>query len=177
LVKTVEQPQLIVGWIVSTHGVQGGVLVRSTTDFPRQRFTKGTQLKLRDPRKIIAEQKLTITSTAQHKKKYLLRFKECNSLSRASLFVGCSLHGLEPARISRLKGEYHINELVGCAVKDLDGQLLGVISDVWAKPANDVLVVKGVTGQELLLPFIKAVVKKVDLLNKELIVELFEGLV
>jgi len=69
-----------------------------------------------------------------------------------------------------------VHDLIGLKVCDVNGNKIGVITDVWLLPANDVYVVES-KGKEILIPAISDVVKKVDLENKMVIIELMEGLI
>ncbi|HXA42525.1 MAG TPA: ribosome maturation factor RimM [Candidatus Solibacter sp.] len=60
------------------------------------------------------------------------------------------------------EGSYYHWQLLGLEVFDIDGKLLGTISDIIDNPANDVYVVTGDGGQ-VLIPAIVEVVLKVDL--------------
>ena len=51
------------------------------------------------------------------------------------------------------------------------GESLGVVQGLLATGANDVIVVRGVDGRELLIPFIGTVVGEVDIPGGRLIVD------
>ena len=59
--------------------------------------------------------------------------------------------------------------------RDLEGNELGTVTDVFSTGSNDVYVIKGERG-ELLLPALDDVVREVDLASKTMTVELMEGL-
>ena len=56
------------------------------------------------------------------------------------------------------------------------GERIGKITDIQSPGANDVWEVTEDSGKEFLIPFIEDVVKKVDVPNKKVYVELMEGL-
>ena len=60
-------------------------------------------------------------------------------------------------------GEYYWSQLMGLAVYDRQDQCLGKIEDIFETGANDVLVVRGHSGVEVLIPYADAVVLAVDL--------------
>ena len=73
------------------------------------------------------------------------------------------------------EGRYYLYDLVGCKVENQEGKSLGEIKEVLLFPANDILVVrKG--SKEYYIPFIKNVVKKIDLQAKLVSIELLSGL-
>lgn len=71
--------------------------------------------------------------------------------------------------------EYLVKEILGLIAITEDGELLGKIVDVYLLPANDVYVVKRGT-EEILLPAIEDVIKRVDLDKGTLVVARIEGL-
>ena len=56
------------------------------------------------------------------------------------------------------------------------GDELGVVKEILSPGANDVWVVKAPRGKEHLIPYIEDIVKKVDIAQKEIIIEPMEGL-
>jgi len=59
------------------------------------------------------------------------------------------------------EGEYYWADLIGLSVTNREGVPLGVVEEIFATGANDVLVVRG--ERERLIPFVQAVVVTVDL--------------
>jgi 16S rRNA processing protein RimM len=59
------------------------------------------------------------------------------------------------------QGEYYWADLIGLRVVNCDGIELGVVDEVFATGANDVLVVRA--ERERLIPFVQSVVIEVDL--------------
>lgn len=62
--------------------------------------------------------------------------------------------------------EYYWTDLIGLTVLGIDGVLLGSVSHLLETGSNDVLVVKGDDGVERLIPFVAAIVEKVDIAAK-----------
>jgi len=74
------------------------------------------------------------------------------------------------------ENEYYFHEIIGCMVQTMEGEELGVITEILTPGANDVWVVKGKNKEELLIPYIEEVVMKVDIKEKLVIIEPMEGL-
>ena len=71
---------------------------------------------------------------------------------------------------------YFIDDLIGCKVIDKKNKnTVGIIKDVLNLPANDVWLIDTEKG-EMPLPYIKDVVKKVDIENKIIVINLIDGL-
>ena len=73
------------------------------------------------------------------------------------------------------EGEYYRFQLIGLAVRTLDGRELGRITDVLSAPENDVYVVSGPAG-EVLIPAVDDVVRNVDMENRLITIEIIPGL-
>jgi 16S rRNA processing protein RimM len=60
--------------------------------------------------------------------------------------------------------------LIGLTVENLQGEMFGTVDSLLETGANDVLVVKGESGEKL-IPFIDSVIQQVDLKNKKIRVD------
>lgn len=75
-------------------------------------------------------------------------------------------------------GEVYIHEMIGMKVVDSDHDiLLGEITEIIETGANDVFVIRGVQGSEILLPDIDEVILAIDMERKEVRVHLLPGLI
>lgn len=72
--------------------------------------------------------------------------------------------------------EYFLHDLPGLQVETIAGEILGTVSEVLETGANDVLVVKRESGQEVLIPMTREVIKSLDLTTKRVIIEPLQGL-
>ena len=104
-----------------------------------------------------------------------MKLKEINNIEDAEKLKG---HYIKIPRDSAKKineDEYFIADLLECEVYQ-DETLLGVLDDVFTAGGSDVYVVNRKGKQDLLLPAISSVVKKVDVVNKKVFVEIPRGL-
>ncbi len=74
------------------------------------------------------------------------------------------------------EGEYYYHEIIGCTVRTVEGAELGVVKEILSPGANDVWVISGKNGKELLIPFIDDVVKEIDVDAKMISIDPMEGL-
>ena len=70
---------------------------------------------------------------------------------------------------------FYAFDLVGCTVETPDGTPVGVLEDVWAGPAHDLWVVRAGT-RECLVPAVTAIVERVDLGSRRVVVRAPDGL-
>jgi 16S rRNA processing protein RimM len=73
-------------------------------------------------------------------------------------------------------GTYYHWDIVGLEVVSDEGKSLGRVMEILQTGANDVYVVRGPAGEEILLPAIEPVVLEVDLVVKRMRVHLLPGL-
>ena len=71
---------------------------------------------------------------------------------------------------------FYAFDLIGCRVRNPEGRELGTIGEVSAGPAHDVWTVRAGT-REWLLPAVSAIVERVDLAERVVVVRPPEGLV
>ena len=75
------------------------------------------------------------------------------------------------------ENEFYFHQIIGCEVFDENDKNLGEIIDILTPGANDVWVIKGENGKEILIPYIEDVVKKIDITSKKVNIEVMEGLI
>jgi 16S rRNA processing protein RimM len=165
-----EPAFLAVGKVRRPHGVAGDVLVEIYTDFPERLQTKAT---------IYAGEKhipLTILRQRSHNDGVLIAFDGFTTPEQVGRFRNQILYIKRVDAAELPEGEYYFHELVGLAVTDETGELLGKVTEIVETGANDVYVVTNDAGQELLLPAIPDVILNVDLVSKSMKVHLLPGL-
>ncbi len=120
---------------------------------------------------------LEIERIKPHKNVLLVKVKGIRRRDeKASSLVG--LEAFVPAKdLEPLleEGEYYWFQLIGCEVDLEDGKKVGRVAEVFATGSNDVLVVKD--GKEHLIPFIKDVIREVDIARKRIVIRRIEGLI
>ena len=170
---TCEDWNLTIGEVVSPFGRVGEVKVRLETDFP-ERFARLKSVCLRSAGG--ASNLYTVEASRYHKNQILLKLKDVETIDDAEKLRNTFVQIHPQDAIALPENEYYIHDLIHCEVVTEEGRLLGKISDVLRGSANDVYVV-GKGKEEILLPAVRDVVKKVDLSLKRVVVFLTPGLV
>ncbi|MGT2799251.1 ribosome maturation factor RimM [Streptococcus marmotae] len=163
-----------VGKIVNTQGLQGEMRVLSVTDFAEERFKKGNQLALFDPK----DQFVMNVEIASHRKAKnfdIIKFKGMYHINDIEKYRDFTLKVAEEDLTDLEDGEFYYHEIIGLEVYEGE-QLLGTIKEILQPGANDVWVVKRKGKRDLLLPYIPPVVLDVDVANGRVQVEIPEGL-
>jgi 16S rRNA processing protein RimM len=166
--------QVIVGRIGRAHGIRGSVVVSVRTDEPGLRFAAGSRLDT-DPAGLGP---LTVVATRWQSGELVIRFKGVQDRSAAEELRGVWL-SVDSATLAPLDDpdEFRDHELVGLSVRTVDGTPVGVVADV-LHHGQDLLAVRPATpnGDEILVPFVKAIVPEVDLVAGVLVIDPPPGL-
>lgn len=164
-----------VGKIVNTHGIKGEVRVISKTDFAEERYAPGNQIYLFMP-DAKEPTSLTIATHRIHKNFDLLTFKGYENMSDVEKMKGGILKIHEGQLTELEEDEFYFHEIIGCLVFTTKGEEIGKVREILTPGANDVWVVKGQGGKDILIPYIEQIVKKVDVKEKMILIEPMEGL-
>lgn len=164
-----------VGKIVNTHGIKGEVRVISRTDFAEDRYAPGNKIYLfmpdeKDPTE------LTVETHRVHKNFDLLTFKGFENMSDVEKMKGGILKIHEDQLTDLEEDEFYFHQIIGCLVFTTKGEEIGKVREILTPGANDVWVVKGKGGKDILIPYIEQIVKKVDVKEQIILIEPMEGL-
>jgi 16S rRNA processing protein RimM len=164
--------QLVVGRIAKAHGIGGEVAVEVRTDSPEDRFAPDTPLETDPPER----GPLTIVLTRWHAGRLLVAFAGVADSTAAEALRGTLLVVDSATSPPTGEDEYWDHDLDGLDVVTVDGEALGVVTEVLHPPGSDVLAVRRGDGSELLVPFVRAIVPTVDLAARRVVVDPPEGL-
>lgn len=140
-----ERRTLEVGRIIKAQALKGHVIVDLWTD-RLERLEPGSQL-------ISPRGELTVVTAHPHQNRFLVKFAQISTRDEAESWRGVVLSA-EP--LDTDEDVIWIDDLFGAAVFDHTGTLRGVVSDVEANPASDLLVLD--TGFLIPLTFVTRVV-------------------
>ncbi|MFT8329587.1 MAG: ribosome maturation factor RimM [Oenococcus oeni] len=161
--------ELRIGRVINTHGIAGELKIDFNTDFPEQRFAKNSEL-------LIAGEKLVVQSSRPFKQFWLVKFSDHENINLVEKYKGEDIFINERKEPRLSEGEFLVSQIIGLKVIDEKGNSIGKIADSFHTGANDVWTIKKSNGKEILIPYIDQVVKKVDLQNSIVTIELLEGL-
>lgn len=160
-----------IGEVVALFGVHGEIKVRLLTDIP-ERFQHIEVIYLgarHQPHKI------------EHVRPYkgdmiilkLVGLDDANAaepLRRQSLMIPADQLAKLPA------GSYYQHDILGLRVSTLTNRELGVLVDIIETGSNDVYVVQGPDGKQMLIPAIKEIVKQINLKQRTMTIDPLPGL-
>ena len=157
-------PLLVLGKIVSVHGIRGAVKVYSHTqpldnvlNYPVWTLRKGQQ-----------QQQVSVIAGRVQGRVLVVQLKGLRDRNEALELVDWEICVPQSELPDLSEGEYYWHQLVGLQVVTLKGQLLGRIDHLLETGSNDVMVVRPCAGsidqRERLLPYLPDLyVKHIDL--------------
>lgn len=159
-----------IGLISNTHGLKGEMKVRPYTESSkRYEELKKVWVSMNNVNK-----EYEIESVRYQKDVVLLKLKGVDTIEDAEKLKNhvITIPRAEGRALS--ENEFFIADLIGCEV--FEKEYIGVISDVFTAGGSDVYVIKREKKNDLLLPAIASVVKKIDVEQKRIDVEIPRGL-
>ena len=160
--------KIIIGKIVNAVGLKGEVKVYCYTD-RNERFEELERVYVEDTPYPIANVRYQANVA-------ILRLEGIDDRNQAEAQKGKNVSILE-SDLERLPEDtYYVRDLLGIAVADEEGRVLGSLSDVVQSSAQDLYEIKLESGKKILLPAVREFVLSVDMENRTMNVKLPEGL-
>lgn len=173
--KTPEH--LVVGQVTKPHGTKGEVFVWPLTEHPDEVFADGRELLLGDTEGTLGDEPLSLTveGSRPFKRGLLVRLEGYGDRTSVTPMSGRYL--LVPAgELAPLEeDEVYYHQLLGLEVVTVEGEVVGQVREVYETEPAHLLEVKGAERLHL-IPFVKRIVKKVDLEAGRLIIKPPPGL-
>jgi 16S rRNA processing protein RimM len=163
-----------------TQGRKGEVFADILTDFP-EKFAERRQLwLLKESSSAAPAREVELIAHWPHKGGIVLHFAGIDSISAAETLIGFIVAIPREQRVPLGGDEAYIGDLIGCTLVDVAGSapvVVGGIEDV-DRTAGPValLVIQGRAG-EILVPFAKSYLRKIDLAARRVEMALPEGLI
>jgi len=167
--------QLVVGRVGRPHGLRGEVTVEVRTDDPDQRFMAGSSLAT-----VPAERgPLIVAGSRWHSGRLLVRFAGYEDRDAAEELRDTIL-AIDSDELQPLEDpdDFYDHDLIGLQVVTAVGDPVGAVSDV-LHYGQDMLVIEGTgtrSGNEILVPFVAAIVPEVDVAAGRLVIDPPPGL-
>jgi 16S rRNA processing protein RimM len=149
--------QLQVARIGKPHGIRGEVTVQVLTDAPEDRFVPGTEFVVEPA----SAGPLTVDSARWNKDILLLGFAGIETRNQAETLRGAKLF-IETEELEEDDDEgWYEHELVGLEAR-VGSQVVGKVAALHTMPVQDLLVIEGADGKEILVPFVEQIVPEVN---------------
>lgn len=168
--------ELVVGRVAKAHGVTGELVIDVRTDDPELRFFAGKTLRAKGFRGA-PDREMVIESVRPHTGRLLIRLAGVADRTTADALRG-TLFVVDSAELPPIteSDEYYDHQLEGLAVRTVDGADIGRVAEVLHTAAGELLSVKTPDGEEILIPFVSAIVPTVSLADGVLEIDPPDGL-
>ncbi len=155
--------KLRVGRFLKAHGLKGAIKLELYTDSPNERFVPGAVLELQVPEESPWFGKsVTVSELKWFNSSPVLFLKDVADRTQAESLIKAILLVEQPLDVSPQEPDaWYDHQLAGLKVIR-DGAEIGTLLRVEHMPAQDLLVIK-TEEAEVLLPFVKVFVPKVDI--------------
>lgn len=162
--------QRLVARIGKAHGLRGEVTVQVHTDAPDDRFVPGARFVTAAQPGSGVPRELRLATARMHQQTWLLSFEGIGDRTGAQGLRGTRLLSTDPddgaapssPTPSGADEGWYPEELVGLRVRDPAGSDIGVVSELRVGTAQDLLGVHLSDGRRGLVPFVTALVPRVE---------------
>jgi 16S rRNA processing protein RimM len=163
---------LLIGTVRKPHGLAGELSIEPATDFP-ERFAPGLRVTWRLGE---AQRALTVATSRPHAGRLLLTFEEASGLDAARGLLGGELWVAETEAHPAPEGYVYRHEIEGWPCRDLQGRLLGNVSDLGQTPAGPTLEIVTPEGKSALVPWVEGILVSIDRERRQIVLDPPEGL-
>ncbi len=170
---TLPREWVAIGRLSHTQGNQGELFGEIQTDFP-DRFTGLASISILLSGNRV--ENFLIEKIRNHKEGIVFKFSGVSTISDAEKLVGGLLVVAEDGLIPLDEGQYFHFQLTECQAVNMEGDSLGRILRIDDFGGNQLLVVQSTGGEEFWVPFSKDFVKKVDVRQQRIILDVPEEL-
>ena len=150
--------KIYIGKIVNTHGIKGELRIRSDFLYKDKVFVKGNSL-------IIDDKKYLIKTYRRHKTFDMVMLDEYNNINQVLFLVGKKVY-FDKSLLILDDNEVLDSDLVNYNILDTNGIELEIEEVFYASSTNKII-----RTNKCLIPFNSPMIKKIDKIKKELIVD------
>jgi 16S rRNA processing protein RimM len=146
----------VVALVRGVHGLRGAVRVEVLTDRPEERFVPGATL-----HREASEEPLTIATAEAiaDGPGWRIRFRELTTREAADTLRDTYLEAVVRPEEDLARGSYYWHEVIGTAVRGVDGAELGTVQDIYRVGETEVFVVGGGPVSGFDLPAVRAFIR------------------
>lgn len=150
--------KIYIGKIVNTHGIKGELRIRSDFLYKDKVFVKGNSL-------IIDDKKYLIKTYRRHKTFDMVILDEYNNINQVLFLVGKKVY-FDKSLLILDDNEVIDSDLVNYNILDTNGIELEIEEVFYASSTNKII-----RTNKCLIPFNSPMIKKIDKIKKEIIVD------
>ncbi len=163
---------VVIGRIIKPHGIKGELKVVIETDDPN-RFNLLDYVLL--CKKNICE-RFSLIDARFHNGQIILQLVGIYDREKADLYRGYDVCIKEEDVLPTEENEFYIFDIINLHVKDVSGNSIGIVEDVYTGGHQDILFIRKDNGKLFLLPMVKEFIREINKEKGYIIVSLIEGL-
>lgn len=164
---------MVIARIAKARGIKGEVACNIETDFP-ERFGELEEVTVWMPSG--ERLRLKVEDHWFHKGRVIFKFEGCDTMSAAEQLVGGRLVIPESEALELDEDEFYEYQLIGLEAVTGSGESIGRVVKLLRTGGTDVLVIEGVGGKEILVPFADRICGEVDFEANRIVIEPPQGL-
>lgn len=158
---------LVIARVASPQGNKGELKAELVTDFP-ERFASTPAVFLGDERRRYRVESYRLMNWA-----VVLKLEGIDTISEAEKHRGSLIEIPREEAVALPDGHYYWHQILGLKVVTTEGEEIGTVGDILQTGSNDVYVVSGSRGEQL-IPAIKETIKSIDLATGLITIEPME---
>ena len=169
-----EKSEISIGKVLSPHGIGGLVKVFPYTDFP-ERISLLREVELLSDQ---VRTRYVVEKGSIYGRFWLVKFLGINTREEAAGLNGRLMVIPREDRMPLPDGSFYHDQLIGLQVQSIQGEPIGVISDIITTGGHDLLVVdRPEPGRkQLLIPAVGRFIREVNIIDERVNVDLPDGL-
>lgn len=167
---------LAVGRLRKAHGLKGDVAVFPLTDRPDEIFATGVEVWVQNLAGEIVAGPLVIERSRSYHREWLIKLEGADERAAIDAWKGMFLSVPQSDLAPPEGDELYLHELTGFAVRNVESEPLGLVSDVVELPGGSLLIEVQGPKREFLLPYRKEFVTEVNREGRVLTISPPDGL-
>ena len=168
-----DAPIVVVARGIKARGLKGELVADLLTDFP-ERFEVTKELICVDPSG--NRSRMELENHWFHQDRVILKLAGVNDPESAQRYVGYDFAVPEDERVELPAGQFYEWELAGCSVSTVAGKQIGNVREIMRTGGVDTLVVENDRHEDYLVPLTEAIVTRIDVVEKTILIDPPEGL-
>jgi 16S rRNA processing protein RimM len=166
----VSQDWVEIGRLWRARGIRGELLGELDSPDPQREDSLVEVALVKEGRRRVVK----VEEVWRHDGRPVFKFEGIDSMTDAELWEGAVIQ-VPPSEVAKPEeGAYSHADLVGCQV--MSESVIGKVVGVQEFGGPTLLQVEAADGKEILIPFVRAICKEIDVAAKSIRVELPEGL-
>lgn len=161
-----------IGKYLNTYALKGEIKVSVDTDFIKERYQKGSTVYLKKDNTYTP---YTVERYRLYKGNLIVKFEDIDDINDIEHLKGAMIYKSSQDIKPLGDGNYYFSDIIGLDV--YTDRKIGQVIAIESGAAYNFMRIKKDDGESTLVPFIKRFIKKVDLDENKIYIDVIEGLV